>query len=90
MHRMQRKTVIASAAAALFAVGFAGHAAADGHGGAGEEAKVKCEGGNACKGQGDCHTASHDCSGKNSCKGKAWVYLTPEACEAAGGTPADE
>jgi len=82
---MDKKTVIASAAAALFALGAAGTATADGQARGGEDAKVKCDGANACKGQGECHTASHDCSGQNACKGKGWVYLTPEECEAAGG-----
>jgi uncharacterized membrane protein len=81
---MDKKTVIASAAAALFAIGAAGGVAADSHGGS-EDGKVKCEGGNSCKGQGECQSASHDCSGKNACKGKGWVYLTPEECEEAGG-----
>ncbi len=87
---MDRKTVIASAAAAFFALGAAGGVSADSHGGNAEDGKVKCVGGNACKGQGECHTASHDCSGKNSCKGKGWVYLTPEECDAAGGKLAEK
>lgn len=86
---MDKKTVIASAAAALFVLGAAGGALADSHGDHGETGKVKCMGGNACKGQGECHTASHDCGGKNSCKGKGWVKLTPDECEAAGGTLAE-
>lgn len=87
---MDKRTLIASTAAALFALGAAGSAFADSHGGASEDGKVKCEGGNACKGQGDCHTAAHDCSGQNACKGKGWVHLTPEECKAAGGTLASE
>ena len=82
---MDKQTIMASAAAALFALASAGGAAADSHGDAAETGKYKCMGGNGCKGQGECHTASHDCGGKNSCKGKGWVYLTPEECEAAGG-----
>ena len=70
--------VLASAAAALFAAGVGASAQADHH-----EGKVKCEGGNACNGKGECKTALHDCGGKNSCKGKGWVYLTPEECEKA-------
>jgi len=85
---MDRKTVIASAAAALFALGAVGAASADSHGA--EDGKVKCVGGNACKGQGECHAAGQDCSGKNACKGKGWVYLTPEECEAAGGKLAEK
>lgn len=87
---MDKKTVIASAAAALFALGAAGGAAADSHGKGSEDGKVKCMGGNACKGQGECHSAGNDCSGHNGCKGKGWVYLTPDECEAAGGELAEE
>ena len=87
---MDKKTVIASAAAALFALGSAGTAAAGHHEGETEDAKVKCIGGNACKGQSECHTATHDCGGQNSCKGKGWVTMTPAECEAAGGKLAEK
>ena len=36
-------------------------------------AKVKCMGGNACKGKGACATGDHSCAGQNSCKGKGWI-----------------
>jgi hypothetical protein len=49
-------------------------------------AKVQCHGANGCKGQSECATAHSDCTGLNACKGKGWVYLSPEACETAGGT----
>jgi len=78
--KIQGKMAIASAAAALFTLGVAGSAAADAHE-SGE--KVKCEGVNACKGQGACKTANHECAGMNECKGKGWVEMTPEECEKA-------
>jgi hypothetical protein len=51
-------------------------------------AKVKCVGGNSCKGQSACKGASSDCKGQNACKGKGYV-MTPSAkeCVAAGGKP---
>jgi uncharacterized membrane protein len=76
--------VIATAVAGLF---LAGSAHAGEHEHKAEGKKVKCEGGNACKGQGACGGATHDCHGKNECKGKGWVMLTPEECKEAGGTP---
>jgi hypothetical protein len=48
-----------------------------------EDAKVKCEGGNSCKGKGACAAATHSCAGQNSCKGKGYVMLTKEECDAA-------
>ncbi|NQZ95317.1 MAG: hypothetical protein HRU01_02300 [Myxococcales bacterium] len=84
---MNRKSVLATAAAALFAAGVAGEANAAHH--EGGEAKIKCEGANACKGQSACATDSSGCNGQNSCKGKGWVKLTKAECEkaqaAAGG-----
>ena len=52
-------------------------------------AQVKCVGGNSCKGQSACKSASSDCKGQNACKGKGYV-MTPTAkdCFAAGGKPA--
>ena len=48
---------------------------------------VKCQGINACKGQGSCKTASNACKGQNGCKGQGFVeQSSAEACTAAGGT----
>jgi hypothetical protein len=80
---MDKKMVIASAAAALFVLGTAGSAMAGGH--EAQEGKVKCVGGNSCKGHGECQTATHDCGGKNECKGKGWVSLSADECKDAGG-----
>jgi hypothetical protein len=53
-----------------------------------EDAKVKCEGGNACKGKSACATAKSSCAGQNSCKGRGYVLLTKPECEAAKKTNA--
>jgi uncharacterized membrane protein len=76
-----KRIVLATAAAALFTAGVTlGTAQADQH----ESSEtVKCKGVNACKGQTDCATASHDCSGKNACKGKGWKKMSAEECEKA-------
>jgi len=47
-----------------------------------EEAKVHCDGVNACKGQSACQTATNACKGQNSCKGKGWLYLSKSDCDA--------
>jgi len=75
--------VIATAVAGLF---MARGVLAEETGAKGEGAKVKCEGVNACKGQGACGGAGHDCAGKNGCKGKGWVEMSAADCKAKGGT----
>ena len=72
---------LATAAAALFALGTApAHAA-------GDTATVKCSGVNSCKGTSECKTAKNDCKGQNSCKGQGWVKKSSaEECTKAGGT----
>jgi hypothetical protein len=50
---------------------------------AADEAKIKCEGANACKGKSACATAKNACAGQNSCKGEGYVQLTKAACDAA-------
>ena len=73
-------TLIAGAAAALFAAGglapLAAHA---------EDALVHCLGVNACKGKADCQTANNTCKGQNACKGKGFKAMTEKACTEAGG-----
>jgi hypothetical protein len=49
------------------------------------EAKVKCQGVNACAGHGACKSAANDCAGKNGCKGKGFVEMTKEECDQKGG-----
>jgi hypothetical protein len=48
-----------------------------------EDAKVKCEGVNSCKGKSACATAQNSCQGQNSCKGHGYVMLTKAECDAA-------
>lgn len=74
---------VASAAAALFAMGTTvtstAHAATD--------MPVKCAGLNSCKGHSDCKTAKNECKGMNSCKGMGWnAKATAKECTSAGGT----
>ena len=71
--------MIAAIAAGLFSVGAPLLA------NAADAAKVHCEGANACKGKGSCHSASNSCAGKNGCKGKGWTDMSEKDCKAAGG-----
>jgi hypothetical protein len=74
-------TVVAALVAGLFAGAAPLVVHADAKGG-----KVKCEGGNACKGKSACKTASSGCSGQNACKGKGWTETKDAAeCTKAGG-----
>ena len=80
-------TVMATAAAALFA----GCAHMGGEEAAMEEkaevAQVKCVGTNSCKGTSECATANSSCKGQNSCAGQGWVYAeSADSCTGAGGT----
>jgi hypothetical protein len=87
-----RGALIASAVAMMFAANAChagdkatGSAASGDSGGA---TKVKCVGGNDCKGKGACSGAGHDCQGNNSCKGKGWIQTSSaEECTARGGKP---
>ncbi|HEY2903585.1 MAG TPA: hypothetical protein VGL59_23580 [Polyangia bacterium] len=72
-------TLVVALAAGLFA------SAAPVIASAAEGGKVHCEGVNACKGKGGCHSASNACSGKNGCKGKGWVEMSEKDCKDKGG-----
>lgn len=48
-----------------------------------EDAKIKCEGVNSCKGTSACATAKNSCQGQNSCKGQGYVLLSKADCDAA-------
>jgi hypothetical protein len=48
-----------------------------------EDAKVKCEGVNSCKGTSACATAQNSCQGQNSCKGHGYLLLSKADCDAA-------
>lgn len=71
---------VAASAAALFITGCANMS---GGSQGGTEAKVACNGGNACKGQSECKSANSSCKGQNACKGQGFVSLTPDECKKA-------
>jgi len=48
-----------------------------------EEAKVQCDGVNACKGTSACSTALNRCAGQNACRGQGWLPLTAAECAQA-------
>jgi hypothetical protein len=60
---MTKRTMFATAAAVFAVSTFATTATA----------QVKCQGGNACKGQSACKSATNECKGQNACKGKGFV-----------------
>ena len=49
------------------------------------EAKVACEGANACKGLSECKTANSACAGQNECKGQGFVKLSAVECSKVTG-----
>ena len=67
---MQKKTIIATAAALFAASTFAATMANA------QNATKDCKGVNACKGQSACKSATNACKGQNACKGKGWVSVT--------------
>ena len=73
--------------ATAVALMFTGSAmAADSAGSGTAPAKVKCVGGNSCKGQSACKSASNSCAGQNSCKGKGYVMTSnAKQCATQGG-----
>ena len=75
--RKMSSVALAAAAAVMFSTAFVGTAVA------GDEAKVKCEGVNSCKGQSACKTAKNSCKGQNSCKGAGFLEMTKAECDAA-------
>ncbi len=76
MHaRKLSRVALAAAAAVMFSTAAVTTGA--------EEAKVKCMGVNACKGQSACGTANNACKGQNDCAGKGYLELTKAECDAA-------
>jgi hypothetical protein len=75
------KIAVATAAAAIFSTAVAPTVMA-----AKDEASVKCQGINSCKGQSKCKTATTACAGQNSCKGQGWLpTATAQECTDKGG-----
>lgn len=75
-HKLSNLALAAAAAVMFSSVPLAVANAAD-------EAKVKCEGVNACKGTSACGTAANACAGKNACKGQGFLMLAKAECDAA-------
>lgn len=67
---------LATAAALLFSTAVVSVAQA-------EDAKVKCQGVNSCKGTSACATAHNSCQGQNTCKGVGFLLLSKADCDAA-------
>jgi hypothetical protein len=87
---MDRKTVTGAVLAAAVGAMFLATPvlAQSSSGGSASGANVKCIGGNSCKGQSSCKTASNGCMGQNSCKGKGWVTTaSAKVCTDKGGKP---
>ena len=93
---MDKKTILAGAA--LGALAFAACRPTNGGGQEGSKtdpgstgaavasnAKGRCWGVNACKGQGQCDGAGHSCAGANACKGQGWLQLAKADCDAKNG-----
>ena len=74
--KMLSNVALAAAAAMMFSSMAITTASAD-------EAKVKCDGVNSCKGHSACKTANNACKGQNSCKGKGFVEMSKADCDAA-------
>jgi hypothetical protein len=86
---MDRKTISGAVlAAAVGAMFLTTPVFAQSSPGSASGANVKCVGGNSCKGQSSCKSASNNCAGQNSCKGKGWVMATSaKVCTNQGGKP---
>ncbi|HJV62305.1 MAG TPA: hypothetical protein VJ743_15260 [Albitalea sp.] len=83
LNQIKSGVAIASAAAALFAIGAGVSTSVQ----AAEDGGVKCAGINSCKGSSECATAKSQCKGLNGCKGEGWVSKKSAGeCSAAGGT----
>ena len=76
MRKTFSSVALAAAAAVMFASAPLATASAD-------DAKVKCEGANACKGQSACKSAKNACKGQNSCKGQGFSELNKADCDKA-------
>lgn len=77
---MTKVQVSGAAIAAAAALMFATVAVPQAHA---EDAKIKCEGVNSCKGTSACATAHNACQGQNKCKGQGYLMLSKADCDAA-------
>jgi hypothetical protein len=72
---MQKKIIVASAAALFAASTFAASAQTIQSPSGSGQLNKDCKGVNACKGQSACKSATNACKGQNACKGKGWVSV---------------
>ncbi len=80
---MNKKMMLASAAALLFASQVGVVQAGDSTQASGD--KIKCAGTHSCSGNSDCKGNGSPDAGKNKCGPYGFKYLTKKACEAKGG-----
>jgi len=80
MNSKKRLLTGAALTGLLLAAGCAHHDGHGGYGGSSHAALGQCHGVNACKGKGDCSSATHDCAGENSCEGKGWIKMSQALC----------
>ena len=50
---------------------------------AADEAKIQCDGANACKGTSECKTDKNACKGQNACKGTGFKAMSKAECDKA-------
>lgn len=85
------KSSFVAGAALATAVGLmlaGGPALAQATGSKGQQAQVKCMGGNDCSGKSACKTATSPGPGQNSCKGQGFVLTSSiKECQTKGGKP---
>jgi len=79
---MKNRTVMLAAAAGALFLAASPSVAEPREGQGNDEAQVKCEGANSCKGHNDCRSAHNECAGKSSCKGMGFKMMSAEECTA--------
>jgi len=85
MRKGSRITGVALATAV--ALMFVGNAMADDSSSSAPQAQVKCTGGNSCKGQSACKSATNACKGQNACKSQGFTETKDSvSCTNQGGT----
>ena len=82
-----KKQIISAVVAGLVisgAMALRAHAEGDAGSMGSDEKQFSCEGGNSCKGKGECGNSEHACSGKNKCRGKGMIFTKDKAeCDKA-------
>jgi hypothetical protein len=42
--------------------------------------KIRCFGGNSCKGHSSCKSTLNECKGQNACAGQGWTFMGEAEC----------